>query len=54
MKQAGLEQVDDVANAVRERRQLDRDKQADLERAGARVWARLPHDYQWLKDFEYV
>ncbi len=49
-----LDQVDNAAKAVRERRQLDAKEQADLERAGTRMWARLPHDYQWLKDFEYV
>jgi predicted aldo/keto reductase-like oxidoreductase len=49
-----LEQVDNVAKAVQERRQLDRNEQGDLERAGARMWARLPHDYQWLREFEYV
>jgi aryl-alcohol dehydrogenase-like predicted oxidoreductase len=49
-----LEQVDNLAKAVQERRQLDRNERADLERAGAQMWARLPQDYQWLKDFEYV
>jgi predicted aldo/keto reductase-like oxidoreductase len=49
-----FEQVENAAKAVRERRQLDAKEQADLERAGAEMWARLPHDYQWLKGFEYV
>jgi predicted aldo/keto reductase-like oxidoreductase len=49
-----LDQVDNAANAVRERRQLDQNEQADLERAGAEMWARLPRDYHWLKDFEFV
>ena len=49
-----LNQVDNVAKAVRERRELDPKEQADLEQAGTEMWARLPHDYQWLKDFEYV
>lgn len=49
-----LEQVDNVAKAVKERRQLDQKERADLDRAGNEMWARLPHDYQWLKDFEYV
>jgi predicted aldo/keto reductase-like oxidoreductase len=49
-----LQQVDNAAQAVRERRQLDRTEQADLQRAGERMWAMLPPDYQWLKDFELV
>lgn len=49
-----VEQVDNAAKAVQERRQLDANERADLDRAGTEMWARLPHDYQWLKDFEYV
>ncbi len=48
------EQVDNVANAIKERRQLDAKETADLEKAGAEMWARLPDHYCWLKDFEYV
>ncbi len=49
-----LEQVDNVAAAVKERRQLDQQERADLERAGTEMWARLPNHYCWLKDFEFV
>lgn len=49
-----LHQVDNVAQAVRERRTLDRREQAELDQAGREMWARLPEDYQWLKDWEYV
>ncbi|MFQ6133532.1 MAG: aldo/keto reductase, partial [Armatimonadota bacterium] len=48
------EQVDNVALAVRERRELDLEEQARLERAGDEMHARLPSDYQWLKDWEWV
>jgi len=48
------EQVDNAAKAVRERRQLDQTERADLEAAGRAMWARLPGNYHWLRDFEYV
>ena len=54
---AGLispEQVDNVANAVKERRELDHQERADLEKAGHEMWARLPEHYCWLRDFECV
>ena len=48
------EQVDNVALAVKERRDLDSQEKAELERAMDRAWANLPHQYRWLKDWEYV
>jgi aryl-alcohol dehydrogenase-like predicted oxidoreductase len=47
-------QVDNVAQAVKERRELDHAEKADLQRAMDRAWANLPHSYQWLKDWDYV
>ncbi|MHC4479096.1 MAG: aldo/keto reductase [Planctomycetota bacterium] len=47
-------QVDNVAKAVKERRELDVADAADLEKAMAETWARLPQNYQWLKDWQYV
>jgi aryl-alcohol dehydrogenase-like predicted oxidoreductase len=49
-----VEQVDNLALAVAERRELDQEEQAKLDRATDRAWANLPHHYQWLKDWEYV
>lgn len=49
-----LRQVDNAADAVKERRQLDQNEKAELERISEEMWARLPEDYQWLKDWEYV
>ena len=49
-----LQQVDNIALAVKERRELDATEKADLDRAMNRAWANLPQDYQWLKDWEYV
>ncbi len=49
-----VQEVDNVALAVKERRELDVDEKAELERAMQRAWANLPHEYQWLRDWEYV
>jgi aryl-alcohol dehydrogenase-like predicted oxidoreductase len=49
-----LDQVDNAAKAVMERRELDVKEQAELEGASQRMWANLPRGYQWLKDWEYV
>ena len=49
-----VEQVDNMALAVMQRRQLDVAEQAELDRAMDRAWANLPPNYQWLKDWEYV
>ena len=48
------QQVDNVALAVAERRALDTDERAELDRAMNRAWANLPPAYQWLKRWEYV
>jgi predicted aldo/keto reductase-like oxidoreductase len=48
------EQVDNVARAIKERRELDKQERADLEKAGSEMWARLPDHYCWLRDFECV
>jgi len=47
-------QVDNMVKAVNERRQLDTAEAKELEEAMDRAWARLPANYQWLKDWEYV
>lgn len=49
-----LDQVDNAAKAVMERRKLDVKEKAELDGAGKRMWANLPPNYQWLKDWEYV
>ncbi|HUT13604.1 MAG TPA: aldo/keto reductase [Thermoguttaceae bacterium] len=46
--------VDNVAKAVMERRELDVKETAELEGASKHMWANLPRNYQWLKDWEYV
>ncbi|MGB2820244.1 MAG: aldo/keto reductase [Phycisphaerae bacterium] len=48
------QQVDNMALAVKERRELDLTEKAELRRATDGMWANLPAGYQWLKDWEYV
>ena len=47
-------QVDNVAEAIQERRKLDRAEARELDRAMERAWANLPAGYQFLKDWERV
>jgi aryl-alcohol dehydrogenase-like predicted oxidoreductase len=49
-----IREVDNVIAAVKERRQLDLKESATLEHAGRQAWAKLPAQYQWLKDWQYV
>ena len=47
-------QVDNMAKAVKERRELDASEARELENAMNEAWAKLPSNYQWLKNWEYV
>ncbi len=47
-------QVDNVARAVKERRQLDVAEAEELDNLMKETWAKLPASYQWLKQWEYV
>jgi len=47
-------QVDNMAKAVKERRELDMAEAKELETVMDEAWAKLPANYQWLKDWEYV
>jgi len=47
-------QVDNMARAVKERRELDVSERTELKRSAEEMWARLPAGYQWLKNWEYV
>jgi aryl-alcohol dehydrogenase-like predicted oxidoreductase len=47
-------QVDNMVKAVQEARELSAAEAMELERAMDRAWAKLPADYQWLKNWEYV
>jgi len=51
---ASVQQVDNIALAVKERRELDVTEKAKLDEAMDRAWACLPSEYEWLKDWEYV
>jgi aryl-alcohol dehydrogenase-like predicted oxidoreductase len=47
-------QVDNMVKALKERRELDKAEARELQQAMDEAWARLPANYQWLKDWEYV
>jgi aryl-alcohol dehydrogenase-like predicted oxidoreductase len=49
-----VHQVDNVALAIRERRQLDLKEKAELEETTRQMWARLNPGYEWLRNWEYV
>ncbi len=51
---ANAHQVDNVVQAVQERRELDGAERAELHEVSQEMWASLPPDYQWLKEWEYV
>lgn len=48
------EQVDNVAQAVLQRRELDGKEQAELDAGLKRAFASLPTEYRWLRDWDYV
>ncbi len=48
------QQVDNVVQALQERRELDLQEQARLGQASDEMTANLPPDYQWLRDWEWV
>ncbi len=48
------EQVDNVAIAVLQRRELDVEERAELDAATDRAYANLPYHYRWLNDWNYV
>jgi aryl-alcohol dehydrogenase-like predicted oxidoreductase len=49
-----VEEVDNVAKAVMERRQLDEKETAELDNANSQALAKLPPNYHWLKSWQYV
>ena len=51
---ACVEEVDNVADAIKEHRKLDLAEARELDRITENMWANLPRDYQWLRDWEYV
>jgi hypothetical protein len=49
-----INEVDNAIKAVMERQELDLKEKAELAEAGREMWAKLPPNYQWLKNWEYV
>jgi predicted aldo/keto reductase-like oxidoreductase len=51
---ACVEEVDNMAKAVKERRTLELAEATELHRVNEKMWANLPSEYEWLRDWEYV
>jgi aryl-alcohol dehydrogenase-like predicted oxidoreductase len=51
---ACVEEVDNMALAIKERRKLSSKEKAEIKRLGAETYANLPPEYEWLKKWEYV
>ena len=51
---SNVDQVDNAAKAVKERRELDLAERAELGQAVRETLAKLPSDYQWLRQWQYV
>jgi aryl-alcohol dehydrogenase-like predicted oxidoreductase len=51
---ACVEEVDNMADAIKEHRKLDLAEARELDRITENMWANLPRDYEWLRDWEYV
>jgi predicted aldo/keto reductase-like oxidoreductase len=51
---ASVEEVDNMVEAIKEHRRLSQSELRQLERINQQMWAQLPEQYQWLKDWEYV
>ncbi len=49
-----VHQVNNMAQAILQRRRLDREEKAQLKAATHEMWANLPADYAWLNDWKYV
>lgn len=49
-----LDEVDNAVKAVMERRELDLKERAEIEILNGQMLAKLPDNYQWLKQWEYV
>ncbi|MBL7133779.1 MAG: aldo/keto reductase, partial [Phycisphaerae bacterium] len=51
---ACVEEVDNMALAIKESRKLTTAEAEELRIAGQEMMANLPQEYQWLKDWQYV
>ena len=49
-----IHQVDNMAQAIKERHELDFVERRDLDRINREMWANLTPEYQWLKEWKHV
>ena len=47
-------EVDNMLAAIKEKRQLAAVERRELDEVGRNMWANLPQQYEWLRDWEYV
>jgi aryl-alcohol dehydrogenase-like predicted oxidoreductase len=51
---ACVEEVDNMVEALKDRRRLTKVELQEMDRINKETWANLPTKYQWLRDWEYV
>jgi predicted aldo/keto reductase-like oxidoreductase len=51
---ACVAEVDNMVEALKERRRLTQTEMREMDRINLQMWAALPEKYQWLRDWEYV
>ena len=49
-----IAEADNLARAAAERRELDVKEKAAVKSMSRDMWSKLPNNYQWLKNWEYV
>jgi aryl-alcohol dehydrogenase-like predicted oxidoreductase len=51
---ASTAEVDNMAEAIKERRRLNKAELQEMDRINKEMWASLPSKYEWLREWEYV
>jgi predicted aldo/keto reductase-like oxidoreductase len=51
---ASVAEVDNMVEALKERRRLNKAELQEMNRLNQQMWASLPAKYEWLREWEYV
>jgi predicted aldo/keto reductase-like oxidoreductase len=51
---ASVAEVDNMAEAIKEQRRLNKAELREMNRLNKEMWASLPPKYEWLREWEYV
>jgi predicted aldo/keto reductase-like oxidoreductase len=51
---ASVAEVDNMAEAIKEQRRLNKAELQQMDRLNKQMWASLPPKYEWLREWEYV